>query len=167
MNDFGDSFGKKRDKNRKYHYTFCLRLFKEGLLFTSCTATSPFVESAFEDKTYCWLRKYYYSVSDSKDLMTVTTDNGTGFCNRKAIAMGLNTTVYFTGPYSSWQKGSIENVNGLIRQYIPKSTPIKHLKDNNINVIATKINIRPRKKLYFSTPIEEFLITCCKFVLAC
>ena len=89
--------------------------------------------------------------------MTVTTDNGTEYCNRKAIAMGLNTTVYFTGPYSSWQKGSIENVNGLIRQYIPKSTPIKHLKDNNINVIATKINIRPRKKLYFSTPIEEFL----------
>ena len=99
--------------------------------------------------------------------MTVTTDNGTEFCNRKAIAMGLNTTVYFTGPYSSWQKGSIENVNGLIRQYIPKSTPMKHLIDNNINVIATKINIRPRKKLYFSTPIEEFLITCCKFVLAC
>lgn len=89
--------------------------------------------------------------------MTVTTDNGTEFCNRKAIAMGLNTTVYFTGPYSSWQKGSIENVNGLIRQYIPKSTPIKHLKDNIINVIATKINIRPRKKLYFSTPIEEFM----------
>ena len=156
MNDICDSFGKNEIRIGSIIIHVCLRLFKEGLWFTSCTATSPFVESAFEDKTYCWLREYYYSVSDSKDLMTVTTDNGTEFCNRKAIAMGLNTNVYFTSPYSSWQKGSIENVNGLIRQYIPKSTPIKHLKDNNINVIATKINTRPRKKLNFSTPIEEF-----------
>jgi IS30 family transposase len=131
-------------------------LFKEGLWFTSCTATSPFVESAFEDKTYYWLRKHYYSVSDSKDLKTGTTDNGTKFCNRKAIAMGLDTTVYFTDPYSSWQKGAIENANGLIRQYIPKSTPIKHLKDSDIDEITTKINTRPRKKLNFSTPMEEF-----------
>ena len=67
------------------------------------------------------------------------------------------TTVYFTDPYSSWQKGSIENANGLIRQYIPKSSPIKHLKDKDIDEITAKINTRPRKKLNFSTPIEEFL----------
>ena len=88
---------------------------------------------------------------------TITTDNGTEFCNHKAIARGLSTTVYFTDPYSSWQKGSIENANGLIRQYIPKSSPIKHLKDKDIDEITAKINTRPRKKLNFSTPIEEFL----------
>jgi len=44
--------------------------------------------------------------------MTVTTDNGTEFCNHKAIARALDTTVYFTDPYSSWQKGAIENANG-------------------------------------------------------
>jgi IS30 family transposase len=87
---------------------------------------------------------------------TITTDNGTEFCNHKAIARALDTTVYFTDPYSSWQKGAIENANGLIRQYIPKSSPIKHLKDKDIDEITAKINTRPRKKLNFSTPIEEF-----------
>jgi len=87
---------------------------------------------------------------------TITTDNGTEFCNHKAIARGLDTTVYFTDPYSSWQKGAIENTNGLIRQYIPKSSPIKHLKDRDIDEITANINTRPRKKLNFSTPIEEF-----------
>ena len=89
-------------------------------------------------------------------IKTITTDNGTEFCNHKAIAMGLDTTVYFTDPYASWQKGAIENANGLIRQYIPKSTPIKHLKDSDIDEITMKINTRPRKKLNFSTPMEEF-----------
>ena len=46
--------------------------------------------------------------------------------------------------------------NGLIRQYIPKSSPIKHLKDKDIDEITAKINTKPRKKLNFSTPIEEF-----------
>ena len=87
---------------------------------------------------------------------TITTDNGTEFCNHKAIARGLDTTVYFTDPYSSWQKGAIENTNGLIRQYIPKSSPIKHLKDRDIDEITANINTRPRKKLNFSTPIEKF-----------
>ena len=87
---------------------------------------------------------------------TVTTDNGTEFCNHKAIARALGTTVYFTDPYSSWQKEAIENANGLIRQYIPKSSPIRHLKDKDIDEITAKINTRPRKKLNFSTPIEEF-----------
>ena len=50
----------------------------------------------------------------------------------------------------------IENANGLIRQYIPKSSPIRHLKDKVIDEITAKINTRPRKKLNFSTPIEEF-----------
>ena len=94
-------------------------------------------------------------------IKTITTDNGTEFCSHKAVARGLDTTVYFTDPYSSWQKGAIENANGLIRQYIPKSSSIRHLKDRDIQDIAAKINSRPRKKLYFSTPIDEF----CNYLL--
>ncbi|MCH3980424.1 MAG: IS30 family transposase [Prevotella sp.] len=89
-------------------------------------------------------------------IKTITTDNGTEFCNHKAIARGLDTTVYFTDPYASWQKGAIENANGLIRQYIPKSSPIKNIKDRDIEAITAKINARPRKKLNFSTPTDEF-----------
>ncbi len=73
-------------------------------------------------------------------IKTITTDNGTEFCNHKAIAKGLDTNVYFTDPYSSWQKGAIENANGLIRQYIPKSSQIKHLKNRDIEDIARKID---------------------------
>ena len=89
-------------------------------------------------------------------IKTITTDNGTEFCKHKKIARELGTTVYFTDPYSSWQKGAIENANGLIRQYIPKASPIKHLKDDDINEIAAKINTRPRKKHDFLTPFEKF-----------
>lgn len=92
-----------------------------------------------------------------RHIKTITTDNGSEFCAHKMIAKGLETTVYFTDPYSSWQKGAVENANGLIRQYIPKASPIKHLKERDIEIINEKINTRPRKKLNFSTPLEEFL----------
>ena len=53
---------------------------------------------------------------------SITTDNGTEFACHEMIAKSIGTKVYFADPYSSWQKGAIENVNGLIRQYIPKNT---------------------------------------------
>lgn len=90
------------------------------------------------------------------NIKTVTTDNGCEFYAHKAIAKGLDSTVYFADPYSSWQKGAIENANGLIRQYIPKSSPIKKLNDTDIDAIMNKINNRPRKKMDFSTPFEMF-----------
>lgn len=89
-------------------------------------------------------------------IKTITTDNGTEFSAHATIAKELDTTVYFADPYSSWQKGAIENANGLIRQYIPKASPIKHLKEMDIHTIMDKINKRPRKKLNFSTPFETF-----------
>lgn len=91
-----------------------------------------------------------------ESIKTITTDNGCEFYAHQTIAKELGTIVYFADPYSSWQKGAIENANGLIRQYIPKSSPIKHLRDGDIDAIAKKINTRPRKKLNFSTPAERF-----------
>ena len=52
-------------------------------------------------------------------VMSITTDNGIEFACHEMIAKSIGTKVYFADPYSSWQKGAIENVNGLIRQYIP------------------------------------------------
>ena len=63
---------------------------------------------------------------------------------------------YFADPYSSWQKGAIENVNGLIRQYIPKNTCFSNISQQQITNIMQKINTRPREKLNFSTPNECF-----------
>ena len=87
---------------------------------------------------------------------TITTDNGTEFACHERISQGLGVPVYFADPYSSWQKGGIENVNGLIRQYIPKSTKMEEVSHQQVNKIMQKINRRPREKLNFATPRECF-----------
>ena len=84
----------------------------------------------------------------------VTTDNGTEFAAHEIIAEKLGTRVYFAHPYSSWEKGAIENTNGLIRQYIPKKDHFCQYTDDFIKRIQDKLNNRPRKKINFSTPKE-------------
>ena len=77
---------------------------------------------------------------------TITTDNGTEFAAHEIIARELGTTVYFAHPYCSWEKGAIENMNGLVRQYIPKRTDFREY----VRKIVEKLNNRPRKKNGFS-----------------
>lgn len=89
-------------------------------------------------------------------IKTITTDNGSEFAEHKYIAKRLRTKVYFAHPYSSWEKGNIENTNKLIRQYIPKGTDFENLEDDFLNQIQKKINRRPRKKLNFSSPTVDF-----------
>ena len=89
-------------------------------------------------------------------IKTITTDNGTEFACHERISQALEAPVYFTDPYSSWQKGGIENENGLIRQYIPKATKMEDVSHQDVNRIMHKINRRPREKLNFATPIECF-----------
>ena len=91
-----------------------------------------------------------------KNVLTITTDNGSEFACHKKIAKALGTTVYFADSYASWQKGAIENENKLIRQYIPKGTDFRELSDEFIKEVQYKINRRPREKLNFSTPKREF-----------
>ena len=87
---------------------------------------------------------------------SITTDNGTEFACHEMISKSLGVNVYFADPYSSWQKGSIENANGLIRQYVPKSETFEHVSHQQITKYSKKINMRPRKKLNFKTPQECF-----------
>ncbi len=87
---------------------------------------------------------------------SITTDNGSEFAAHKKISKAIGTNVYFTDPYSSWQKGAIENANGLVRQYIPKGMSFKDFSDDQIKSIQDKINSRPRKKLSFVSPNECF-----------
>lgn len=91
-----------------------------------------------------------------KKLKTITTDNGKEFSAHEIISEALGVDVFFTDPYSSWQKDAIENANGLIRQYIPKKVSFNDYDDKDIKDIEEKINRRPRKKLGFETPIERF-----------
>ena len=89
-------------------------------------------------------------------LKSITTDNGSEFAEHEWITKKLNVPVYFADSYCAWQKGSIENANKLIRQYIPKGTDISTLTDGRIAKIRMKINARPREKLNFLTPKEVF-----------
>lgn len=91
-----------------------------------------------------------------RNVLTITTDNGSEFARHGIISEILKAPVFFADSYSSWQKGAIENTNKLIRQYIPKGTDFKGLTDEYIHSVQLKINRRPREKLNFSTPKDEF-----------
>ncbi len=85
---------------------------------------------------------------------TITSDNGTEFHNYQGIEERTKALFYFARPYHSWQRGSNENANGLIRQYLPKGVSMADLSQQQCNVIARRLNTRPRKRLGFRTPLE-------------
>jgi transposase, IS30 family len=87
---------------------------------------------------------------------TVTADNGTEFHDYKRIEERTKALFYFARPYHSWERGSNENANGLLRQYLPKGMSMAGLTQHQCNAIARKLNTRPRKRLGFRTPLECF-----------
>lgn len=89
-------------------------------------------------------------------MKTFTFDNGTEFAAHKKISESLGADIYFTKPYAAWQKGSIENANGLIRWFFPRMTDINKLEDWKLNGVITLINNRPKKCLNYQTPAEVF-----------
>lgn len=107
-----------------------------------------------------------------KYLKTITTDNGSEFAAHLDISAGLrmkgkpDVKVYFADSYCSWQKGAVENVNKLIRQYIPKNSNFNDFSDEYIRNVGRKLNLRPRKRLGFSTPKAEFFKQIANFALA-
>ena len=86
---------------------------------------------------------------------TITSDNGTEFHGYKLIERATGAHFYFANPYHSWERGSNENANGLIRQYLPKRTSMARTSQSRCNSIALKLNTRPRKRLNFRTPKEQ------------
>ena len=91
-----------------------------------------------------------------KIVHTITTDNGLEFAQHKNISKSLKCDYYFCDPYSSWQRGLNENINGLIRQYIPKGSSFENISKKQIKHIENRLNHRPRKSLGWRTPYEVF-----------
>jgi IS30 family transposase len=87
---------------------------------------------------------------------TLTWDNGSEFAEHRLMDIALEATSYFALPYSSWQRGCNENLNGLVRQYIPKGCDIGQFTDAQIQQIEDKLNRRPRKRLSYQTPEQVF-----------
>ncbi len=89
-------------------------------------------------------------------LHTITADNGKEFALHATIAQELDVGFFFARPYHSWERGSNENLNGLIRQYIPKKTDFSTLTDEYIAYVQNELNDRPRKRLGYRSPNATF-----------
>ncbi len=87
---------------------------------------------------------------------TLTVDNGKEFAGHAKIKDQTGADVYFAHPYASWERGTNENTNGLIRQYLPKKRRLDDVEEHQVVEIMRKLNHRPRKRLDFKTPHEVF-----------
>lgn len=107
-------------------------------------------EEATRDAVIQMLKPYHLKT------LTITCDNGREFAGHKAIAEELGADVYFAHPYSSWERGTNENTNGLLRQYFPKGSDFSKITDKEVLFAQKRLNQRPRKCLNIMTPEMVF-----------
>lgn len=118
---------------RKLKYTLLTKLNRK----TAEESTSAFTNQ---------LKNYYVE--------SLTLDNGSENRRHEEISKELGILVYFCHPYHSWEKGTNENTNGLVRRYLPRRSSIEDVTQQDLNDIAWELNNRPRKTLHYATPQE-------------
>lgn len=141
-------------ESKKTYMTLLERISKKYIVMEMEEHTNECVKEAI-DKLESKYGKYFHEIFKS-----MTTDNGHEFLNYDKIEKSnknekeIRTVVYYTDPYSSWQKGMNENCNGILRRFIPKGTDLKTITSEKLKKILEKINGKPRKILNF-TPADE------------
>jgi len=102
-----------------------------------------------------WTIKLFESIPKYK-IKTMTYDNWREFSEHRMIEYYTNLTVYFAHPYHSWERWTNENTNWLLRQYVPKKTDFKTISEKELQNYVKRINLRPRKRLWYLNPFEVF-----------
>lgn len=141
----------------------------QGALVTMVERRSLYtVLCAVQHKQACAVAEAMTSLlAPLKDMvLTVTVDNGKEFAAHEKISEALGADVFFAHPYSSWERGTNENTNGLIRQYFPKNRSLRNLNPKELQSTEDRLNNRPRKKLDFKTPHETLFRVSEKLVVA-
>ena len=87
---------------------------------------------------------------------TITLDNGSENQQWQEIEQKIDTTCFFAHPYSSWERGTNESTNGLVRWYFPKGTDFRTIPEETIKAVEYALNTRPRKRHKWKTPLEVF-----------
>lgn len=98
--------------------------------------------------------------------LTLTADNGSENAYHQEITRRLDLPVYFCHPYHSWEKGSVENMIGRVRRFLPKGTDLSKVSDEEIEAIERVLNNTPRKCLGYLTPCEKMKEVCSSFSLS-
>jgi len=94
---------------------------------------------------------------------STTFDNGTEFTAYQVLTKSLGMAVYFADPYCAWQRGSNENLNGLVRQFFPKGTDFRQVRRRDVERVQQSLNDRPRRRLNYKTPLEIIRKQCVAF----
>ena len=92
------------------------------------------------------------AILTSYKVKTLTYDNGLEFSRHAEVSQQLDAQGYFCAPYHSWEKGGVENFNGLVRQYFPKGCSFAHITAQELQRVEEEINQRPRKTLGYYSP---------------
>jgi IS30 family transposase len=131
---------------------------KKGAIVTLVDRKSRYLRMGLvKQRTKEAVKEKMISLLAGFSVHTITCDNGKEFADHEAVAKALDAKVYFAHPYASWERGTNENTNGLIRQYFPKHTRFYDLEQEDIVFVEHQLNSRPRKCLSFQSPMV-FLI---------
>lgn len=133
------------------------RNHKKALVTVNDRATGIFRMKKIDSKEAINVENAVIEMLQNLDVKTLTSDNGKEFANHQNIADRLSLNYYFADPYCSWQRGSNENLNGLVRQYFPKGYDFNLITDERVLEVQEKLNNRPRERFGFLTPNEVYL----------
>ena len=153
-----------RDRNRlgDWEADTIIGKGRKGAIVTLVDRKSRYLRMGLvSHRTKETVKEMIISLLDDFPVHTITCDNGKEFTSHEAVAQALGAKVYFAHPYASWERGTNENTNGLIRQYIPKDTKFSELTHEDIAFVENRLNTRPRKCLSFTTPMVILNNHCC------